>query len=460
MNLIKTVLTGLLVGALVLPALAQETPPTGGEPKPFNLPAQTTFTLDNGLKATLVPYGTLPKVTVSLVIQSGNINEEADEVWLADLMGDLLKEGTQTRSASAIAEEAAQMGGDLNVGVGPNQTFVNGDVLSEFGPDLVALIADVIQHPAFPESELDRLKRDRIRQLSIQQSQPGTMALSRFREAMYGDHPYGRIFPTEAMIQGYTVDDVRAFYDANIGAARAHVYVVGRFDQRAMDRAIRDAFSTWKRGAEPMMAEPSPRSERVVHIVDLPGAAQSNVYIGLPVIDPSHPDYVALQVTNALLGGSFGSRITSNIREDKGYTYSPFSQVSSRYRDAYWAEVAAITTAVTGPAIEEIFKEIDHLQNEPPAADELEGIQNYMAGTFVLQNSSRGGIINQLSFLDLHGLDASYLTGYVDNVYAVTPEQVQQMTQQYLRAEDMLIVIAGDKAQIEQQVAPFGRLAN
>ena len=133
---------------------------------------------------------------------------------------------------------------------------------------------------------------------------------------------------------------------------------------------------------------------------------------------------------------------------------------ASRYRDAYWAQVAAITTDVTGPAIEEIFKEIDRLQNEPPAAEELEGIQNYMAGTFVLQNSSRGGIIGQLSFLDLHGLDAFYLTNYVNNVHAVTPAVVQQMTQQHLRAEDMMIVIVGDKAQIEQQVASFGQLAN
>ncbi len=460
MNPTKTLLTGLLILALAVPAMAQETPPEGGTPKDFNLPEQTTFTLDNGLQATLVPYGTLPKVTARVVVRTGNINEEADQVWLADLTGELLKEGTTTRSALDIAEEAAQMGGEVNVIVGMDQTYISGDVLSEFGPDLIALMADVIQNPAFPESELERVKRDLIRQLSIQKTQPGTMALEKFRALMYGDHPYGRIFPKEAMLEGYTLDDVGAFYEENFGAARTHVYVVGRFDMRAMQRAIREAFGDWQRGADSVMLPPSPQSERAVHIVDLPGAAQSNVYIGLPVLDPSQPDYVALQVTNSLLGGSFASRITSNIREDKGYTYSPFSQLSSRYRNAYWAQVAAVTTAVTGPAIEEIFKEIDRLQNEPPPAGELEGIQNYMAGTFVLQNSSRGGIIGQLAFLDLHGLDASYLTSYVNTVYAVTPETVQQMTQQHLRAEDMMIVIVGDKAQIEQQVAPFGRLVN
>ncbi|MFQ5571938.1 MAG: M16 family metallopeptidase [Rhodothermales bacterium] len=286
------------------------------------------------------------------------------------------------------------------------------------------------------------------------------MAMERFRNVLHGDHPYGRIFPTEEMLESYSLEDIQAFYDENSGAARTHIYVVGRFDLQAVEQAIRDAFGDWKRGPDPFLFPPTPSSERAVHLVDLPGAAQSNVYIGLPVIDPSHEDYVTLQVMNSLLGGSFGSRITSNIREDKGYTYSPFSQVSTRYRDAYWAQVAAITTNVTGPAIEEIFKEIDRLQIEAPPLDELEGIQNYMAGTFVLRNSSRSGIINQLSFLDLHGLDESYLTNYVNNVYAVTPEDVRRVAEQYLRSEDMLIVIAGDVAQIEQQVAPFGRLVN
>ena len=449
------ILTFLFACTLIMPAFGQEAPPEGGTPRDFNIPEPYTFSLDNGMKATLVTYGVLPKVTAQVIVRTGNVHEDADQVWLADAMGDLLKEGTTTRSAKDIAEEAAQMGGSVNIGVGLDQTYVTGDVLSEFGPDVIALMADVMQNPAFPEDQLERLMRDRVRQLTIQQSQPGTKAMAKFREEMYGDHPYGRLFPTEEMLQGYTVDDIRAFYNENIGAARAHIYVSGRFDRRAMENAIRDAFSDWNSGADAEIVSASPESERKVVIVDVPGAAQSNVYIGLPVVDPSHPDYVALQVTNSLLGGSFASRITSNIREDKGYTYSPYSQVSSRYRDAYWAQVAAVTTSVTGPAIDEIFMEINRLQEEPPSAEELEGIQNYMAGTFVLQNSSRQGIINQLAFLNLHGLDRSYLENYVNNVYAVTPEAVQRVTEAYIRDEEMMIVIAGDRAQIEAQVEKF-----
>ena len=138
-------------------------------------------------------------------------------------------------------------------------------------------------------------------------------------------------------------------------------------------------------------------------------------------------------MTDALLGGAFASRITKNIREDKGYTYSPYSELSVRYRDAYWAENADVTTTVTGPSIKEIFAEIDRLQAEPPAADELTGIQNYLAGTYVLQNSSRGGITNQLSYMDLHGLPPTYASTYVKQVYAVTPQQVTEMAKKHLQ---------------------------
>jgi predicted Zn-dependent peptidase len=434
-------------------ALAQkQTPPEGGTPKDFNLPAKETFALDNGLKATLVPYGALPKVTINLIIRAGNLNEAADEVWLADLTGDLMKEGTQTRSAEQIAQEAASMGGQVNIGVGQDQANINGDVLAEFGPQLVKLLADIARNPLLPESELSRLKKDRLRQLSIEKSQPQSVTLEKFRQVLYPDHPYGRIYPTEAMIESYTIDKVRGFYNANFGATRAHIYVSGRFDGKAVAAAIREAFGDWQKGAAALINIPQPVTKRAVYMLDRPGAPQSTIYLGLPVVDPSHKDYMALQVTDALLGGAFSSRITANIRENKGYTYSPNSFVSTRYRDAYWAEVADVTTDVTGPSLKEIFYEINRLQSEAPSTAELRGIQNNLAGIFVLQNSSRGGIIGQLAFLNLHGLDEKFLTEYVKSIYAVTPADVQRIAQTYLRDEDMTLAITGDVKKIKTQV--------
>jgi predicted Zn-dependent peptidase len=162
---------------------------------------------------------------------------------------------------------------------------------------------------------------------------------------------------------------------------------------------------------------------------------------------------------DAILGGAFASRITKNIREDKGYTYSPYSEVSVRYRDGYWAENADVTTTVTGPSIKEIFAEIDKLQASPPSAEELRGIQNYLAGTYILQNSSRAGITNQLDYMDLHGLPPTYASTYVKQVYAVTPEQVMEMAKKHLQDDRATIVIVGDRKVIEEQVKAFGAIS-
>ena len=450
-----------LVLAIVLagPAAAQEAPPAPGEPRDFKLSETTTFDLPNGMKVTLAPYGWIPKATVQLVVRTGNIDESADETWLADLTGDLMMEGTAARTGREIALEAARMGGRVNVGTGLDETTVGGDALAEFAPDLVRLVAEIARRPSFPESEMPRLQADMVRNVMVARSQPQQIALEKFRQVMYGDHPYGRTFPTPEMVQGFTVEQVKAFHAGHFGAARAHLYVAGRFDRAAVEAAVREAFGDWEAGTPFQNTPAQPASERKIHLLDRPGAVQSTVYLGVPVeVDPSHADWVPLQVTNSLLGGSFNSRITSNIREDKGYTYSPFSQVSSRYRDAYWVEVADVTTAVTGASLEEIFKEVDRLQAEPPSGEELRGIQNYMAGIFVLQNSSPGGIVGQLRFVNLHGLDPSYLTGYVSKVYAVTPVEVQRVAATHIDDTDMMMVVAGDVVQIRDQLAPFGTI--
>lgn len=450
----------LLVFSLSLGAAAQkETPPAGGTPKPFNVPAAQHFSLPNGLKVTMVPYGQVPKVAISTIVDAGNINEGAEQVWLADLMGNLMKEGTQNRSSAQVDAAAAKMGGSLNVFVGPDQTTVVGDVLSEFGPEFVKLAAEVLQKPLFPASEIERLKADQLRNLTIAKSTPGAMANERFRKILYPNHSYGRLYPTEAMIKSYDLAAVKKFYDDNYGAARTHIYVAGRFDAAAMKKAITEAYSAWKQGTPAKRDIPKTAGKRVLELVDRPGAAQSTVYVGLPVIDPSNADFMAFRVMNAILGGSFGSRITSNIREQKGYTYSPSSQISIRYRDAYWVEVADVTTAVTGPSLKEIFYEIDRLRKEPPSQAELDGIKNYLAGIFVLQNSSRGGVIGQVAFRDLHGLGEDYLTTYVQKVRAVTPEQVQEMATKYINPDQMTIVVVGDKAKIAEQVAPYEKAA-
>jgi zinc protease len=435
--------------------VTKQAPPAGGPPKPFEVPPHQDFTLPNGLKVTLVAYGSVPKVTVDVIVRSGNLNEGENQVWLANLTGDLMKEGTKTRSGEGVAKEAAGMGGAVTVNVGPDQTQIESDALSEFGPQMVALLADVTQNPLLPESELPRLKKDAVRRVTIALSQPRNIARQQFAKLLYPAHPYGRLYPTEAMVNGYSIQDVRTFYTGNFGAARTHVYIAGKFDATALHKAVDDAFHHWPRNAEPQIDIPKPQTGHAFELTDKPGAVQSTVYVGLPVLNPSNSDYIPFLVMDSLLGGSFGSRITANIRENKGYTYAPFSTVSTRYRDAYWVESADVTTNVTGPSLKEIFYEINRLGNEPPTPAELKGVQEYMSGIFVLQNSSRQGIINQLNFVELHGLGDQYLQTYVQKVNAVTPEQVSAVAKKYLIPDQMKIVVVGDKEKIAAQVKPY-----
>ncbi len=451
----------LLALALVASGSAhaeKETPPAPGTPKDFKVPPASTFTLENGLEVTLVPFGTTPKVAIELSVRAGNVDEAADQVWLADMTARLMREGTETRSATEISLAAARMGGSLDVSVDSERTEIKGEVLSEFGPEMVKLIADVAEHPSLPESEVPRLKADLQRTLSVLMSRPRSLADQKLLGLLYPGHAYGRYAPTPEMIESFTAATSRSFYQALFGAARSHLYVAGRFDSAAMEAAIGAAFSGWKRGAAPTLPLPTPTSTRAIHLIDRPGAVQSVVLIALPVIDASHPDAIKLQVANTLLGGYFSSRITSNIREQKGYTYSPSSDISDRYRTSYWAQSAELTTNVTGPALKEIFLEIDRLQAEPPSESELRAVKSYMAGNFVLTNSTRTNIINQLEYVDLHGLPKDYLSTYVSRVLAVTPEDVRQATAKYLDDTKVTIVIVGDKKVILEQVKPFDEI--
>ena len=405
----------------------------------------------------MVPFGVVPKVTIRLVVQAANVHEQKEQVWLADLTGNMMEEGTTALTADALAREFAAMGGQLGVGVGPDTATVSTDVLSDHGAKAVQLIADVAQRPRLPESELARVKSNMARQLAIQRSTPQSLAAEKFAELTWGDHPYGRLFPTDAMLSGYTLDQVRAFHRDHFTAGRARLYVAGVYDAAAMEASIRKAFETWPKGtAVAAPPKPAPRSGGFA-LIERAGAPQSTVMIGLRVPDPSSADWVALEVTDSLLGGSFASRITANIREQKGYTYSPSSSIDTHPGEARWVETADVTTNVTGPSLKEIFFEIDRLRKDAPPAAELQGIKNNIAGVFVVQNGSRGGVISQLAFVDRHGLGDQYLTSYVKRVMAVTPDDVKRVANQYLTPDKMTLVVVGDTKAVQDQVAPWSK---
>ncbi|MCK9485203.1 MAG: insulinase family protein [Dehalococcoidia bacterium] len=420
------------------------------------LPARRVETLPGGMTATLVSAGVVPIAAIRLVVHAGSAHVPAGQTWLDRLVHEYLREGTQSRDAEAFASALAALGGRLDIDGDAHTTTISTEVPSEHAPAAVTLLAELARTPRFPAGSAKRLLEDLERTLDIAGSQPQWLAHAGFRQALYGDHPYGRVLPTAEDLAALNVDRARAFWSERAGLASTRLMAAGLFDEDAVLQAARAGFEGWSEGAAASVPPSEVETARVIRIVDRPGAEQTTLQIGRRVPAPGHDDYVAFEVLNALLGGSFYSRITLNIREDKGYTYSPRSSVSSRPGDAYWVQAADVTTAVTGASLREILGEIDRLRAEPPSEAELAGILNYVAGAFVIRQATPGGILNHLEFLDLHGLDASYSASYVTKVREVTPSEVQRLAQAYLDPAGMPIILVGDRSAIEAQVAEFG----
>jgi len=433
----------------------KETPPAGGSPKPFVFPATEDYTLPNGMKVTLVQYGSVPKVAIQVVVYTGTKDDAKGKKAVSDITGSMLKEGSKTRSAEQIALDAAKMGGGLNVGVGTDSTNLSGEVLSEFDTQFINLLADVLLNPDFKQADLDRLKATKLRQLAVARTQAGNQAWEKFREIIFAGHPYEQINPRDEEVNGYTLDDVRKFYADQFGAAKTHLYVVGKFDQAAVKAAIAKAFAGYAKGKASTRNVPTVAGKRSLTTINRADAPQSTIYLGMPAPAATDPDYVKFVVMDSLLGGSFGSRITSNIRENKGYTYSPGSFIWTRFKTGYWIESADVTTEHTGNSLKEILFEINRMRTEPVPAAELQGIKNYMAGLYVLQNSTRFGVIGQLESMNYNEQSKTTIDNYVKNVLAVTAADVQAMAKKYLTEDRMTIVVVGDLAKVNEQLKPY-----
>jgi zinc protease len=445
----------LLSPAFVAAQAPKEKPPVPSAPKSFRVADHRTFTMKNGMQVTLIHYGSVPKTVVSLEIGTGAIDEPAFGAGLAGLTAEMLLQGTIARSAVRISRDAADMGGTINATAGAVSTTIGGEVLSEHTAGYISLLADVTRHPGLDKADFERVRANALRDLAINMQNASNIAQRQWRYLVFPNHPFGRPFSSEATLKALTMGHVRNFLDDNYNATRAHLYVSGVFNDAAIEKQIRYDFSDWDGGTGPTPVRVNPVAERQVAMVDRPDAVQSTIIVGLPVLEPKSPDFVKFEVTDALLGGSFGSRITANIRENKGYTYSPYSQIWRRQSASYWAESADVTTKDTGNSLREIFAEIERLRKEPPPPAELDGIKQNVIGIFTLRNSSRAGMVSELRYVDEQQLGESYLTDYVPNVMAVTPDDVRRMAEQQLDPKRMTIVVVGDRKTVEAQIAPF-----
>ena len=433
-------------------------PPPAGTPKDFTLPEKIRFRLDNGMEVTMVPFGSVPKVSMALRVRTGNLNE-GTETWLADITGEMMTEGAGELDSAGLARRAAELGGSIGVSTGPETTTLSMSSLAEKETEALALLADVARRPWFPPSELERIRQDFLRNLSIAQVRPASQAAVAFNARVYGDHPFSVVFPEPEQLMGYTIEDVRRYYDENFGARRSHLFVSGRFDADAMRRAVEAQFGDWKAGPDVYIDVPAPIAEGSLTVIDRPGAPQSTIVIGIPVIGVDDPDYTQLLMANSVLGGAgFLSRLFQNLREDKGWTYGPSTGTSNNFRSAIWKFSADVATEATGPSLTEFFAELDRLKSEPPPEEELQRIRGYRGGIFVLSNASRGGIMGTLAFMDFHELPDTYLTEYLARLAATTPAQVSEISSTQWPLAGMTMVIVGDRSVIDEQLAQVEEL--
>ncbi len=460
--MMSRLLVGLLSLALAELSFADAYPPAPpvGALKPFQIPKSESFALPNGLKVTLIPLGSVPQAAISLKVYAGRIDGKG-KPWLPELTADMLKEGAGARTSAEIADFAASMGGNISVNVDSETTSLDISVLSGRAPDAIALLADLAERPSLPAGEFERVKANRARALAVALSQAQPVADQALARAYYGaDHPYGSVYPPPQRFAAYTLTDAREFYTGNFGAQRALLYVAGRFDAAAVRAAVTKAFSAWGKGPPRLSLPPNPQRGPQFVLVDRPGAPQSTIRLSFPGPLVGSAEDFPFKVMDTLLSGSFNSRITRNIRENKGYTYSPYSEVKYYPANTQWVFSADVTTAATGASLHEIFSEIRGLQSSPPGADETAGMRTNRATRPIFAGATAGGLISLLSYYEVLGQPPSYIANYTQRALAVTAPQISAAARSTLPLDQMTLVVVGDLKAVVPQLKAQPELSN
>jgi predicted Zn-dependent peptidase len=409
------------------------------------------------MRATLLNFGTVPKANVTVVVRAGALNEWPT-TGIADLASQLLAQGTSGLDRKDILDSASLMGGEISINVTADETSISLEILSEYSCDAIALLAEILIRPSFLDGEFVRVRNGYELHIDVKAANPQVMARVAFADALYPDHAYGRVHPAKGELDSYSIEAIRDYYSVNFGARRAHIYVVGKFDEALADKAIHKHFGQWHEGPEPLKRVPSTPARLGLKLIDRPCAAQSTIRLGQRVVSPSHPEFISLSVANALLGETAISRMSMNLRETKGWAYSLGSGLLTFYRQCYWVAVASVNSAVTGEVVSEILREVEFLGGSVPHNDELNAIKNYRYGVFLTASCSRAGILRQLVHNDLQEASRDWFETFVEKIYAVTPEQVTQAVKQYLAPTEMTVVVVGDKSIVWEQLKAVSQL--
>jgi zinc protease len=438
--------------ATLAPALAPE--------RPVVWPKRTVRTLANGLQVVLAESRAFPKITAQLYFRGGNAAVSLSSPGLAEMTSAVVRTGTTSRTSRQIEEDLRRIGAGLGTHAGADSSAISAAGLAEFSGELLELIADLARNATFPQEEFEREQRQRYEELKIERTTPGFLANERIRRVLFGAHPYAIVAPTLEQVEAYRREQLVDFYRRYYVPADALLIVVGDFSADAMMAQVEKTFGGWSapKAEVQRSAEPKRATGRRVYLVDRPGTVQTQVLAGNLAIIRRDPDWYRAVLANSIYGGAFHSRLVMNIREAKGYTYSPRSSLNALREYGYFTVSAAVRNDVAAATLTEIFYEMDRMRSVQVSTEELESARNYLTGVFSLGVATQDGLLGQLSVVYLDRLPEDYLETYRERIHALSAEDVLVAARRHFDSANAQIVMVGDRAQIGEQAALFGKV--
>lgn len=409
----------------------------------LTLPAHEKFTLDNGVEVYAVNAGEEEVMMVEAVFFAGNWYEEQNIV--AATTNFLLKNGTNKRSAYGISEHFEFYGAYLNRHCYNETATLTLHCLSKHLPNLLPVVAELISDAVFPEEELAIYKQNQQQRLEVNLRKCDFIGNRLIDEYIFGfHHPYGR-YTSIKDYQALEREQLVAFYNQYYRQGRCILFAAGKLpaDIQVQLNNVFGKLPLHNKLGEKKEIVPQPATQRKYEVINDPAGVQGAIRIGRPFPKRHHPDFAKVSVLNNIFGGFFGSRLMSNIREDKGYTYGIHSYLQNHHQSSAWLVSTEAGRGVCRPTIAEVYKEMELLRTELVDDEELDLVRNYMIGTILGDLDGPFQIIARWKNYILNDLTESYFYNSIQTIKTVTPEELKEMAEKYLQPDDFyeLLVI-------------------
>ena len=442
------------------------TRPAPAQPRPYDFPAVQQQRLRNGLLVVLVDMPGRPLVSATLVVPVGAADEPPEDAGAAVLAARAMTEGTEQYDAVALTEAAERLGASIHAESGWDATSVGIDVPSARLGQALELLAEVLLRPTFPASEIERMRDERLNDLLQAQADPRRRADETFIGTVYAaDSPYHRpAAGTRETVERLDRDAAVRAYHRILDPDRATLVVAGELGGQDVVSIANRLFGGWTRhadaGGRNAVVDTSAASGRVVRVVHRPGSVQTEIRIGHPGLPRRIPDYHAVSIMSAILGGLFNSRLNMQLREEKGYTYGAGAGFDMRRAAGPFTARAAVNTEVTVPAVIDTLAELQKMRDTSVEARELSAARDFLIGVFPLRFETPGAVVGAIAGLAVHGLGIEELTEYRRLIEAVDVEAVAKAARDHLDVEKAAIVLVGDVDAFggELEQAGLGRL--